>query len=86
MQLIGVGGSLHLAGTDALSRFELAQMIAQWLGADIAVLRSGTQADLGLVRPGHLILDSSHATSLGLRCRGVPRRPPALTGLSPRSS
>ena len=69
--LVGVSGPLHLAGADALSRFELAQAIASWLGVDGAALRAGTHADLGLVRPGHLVLDSTRAASLGLRCRGV---------------
>lgn len=69
--LVGVSGPLHLAGTDALSRFELAQAIARWLGVSGAALCPGTHADLGLVRPGHLILDGSRAASLGLRCRGV---------------
>jgi dTDP-4-dehydrorhamnose reductase len=70
-ELIGVSGPLHLAGADAVSRFDFAQAIAQWLGADGGALRPGTQANLGLVRPGHLILDSSRAASLGLHCRGV---------------
>jgi len=69
--LAGVRGPLHLAGADALSRFELAQAIANWLGVDGAALRAGTHADFGLVRPGHLVLDSSRAALLGLRCRGV---------------
>ena len=69
--LVGVSGPLHVAGTDALSRFELAQTIASWLGVDGAALRAGTHADLGLVRPGQLILDSTRAASLGLHCRGV---------------
>ena len=69
--LAGVSGPLHLAGTDALSRFEFAQSIALWLGINGAALRAGTHADFGLVRPDHLILDSSRAASLGLRCRGV---------------
>jgi dTDP-4-dehydrorhamnose reductase len=69
--LVGVSGPLHVAGTDALSRFELAQAIANWLGVDGTALRAGTHADLGLVRPGHLVLDSARSASLGLRCRGV---------------
>ena len=85
-ELIGVSGPLHLAGADAVSRFDFAQAIARWLGADGAALRPGTQADLGLVRPGRLILDSS-ACCLARAPLPWRRRPArAVSGVRRRSS
>lgn len=80
--LAEVSGPIHLAGPDPLSRADFATRIARWLGADPGVLRTGTQASLGLNRPGTLILDSSKAASLGLRCRGVAE----VLAVRPRSS
>lgn len=64
--LAGVRGPLHLAGPEALSRAVFARAVADWLGGDPEVLRSTTQASLGLTRPGHVVLDTSRATSLAL--------------------
>lgn len=66
-----VHGPIHLAGPDAISRADFAVAIARWFDADPGVLRTATQASLGLVRPGTLVLDSSRAAALGLRCRRI---------------
>ncbi|MGD9703516.1 MAG: NAD(P)-dependent oxidoreductase [Acidimicrobiia bacterium] len=71
--LSDVTGPLHVTGDEAITRFDFARAIADWLGSDGSVLRSGTHADLGLVRPRRLVLDNSTAASLGLPCRGVSR-------------
>jgi dTDP-4-dehydrorhamnose reductase len=66
-----VVGPLHVAGPDALSRAEFAAAIARWLGLNPAQLRTSALTDSGLVRPGRLVLDSSRADALGIRCRPV---------------
>ncbi len=65
-----ITGVLHLAGPDALSRADLALMIARRHGWDATRLRFATLAESGLSRPGHVVLDSSLARSHGLTVRG----------------
>jgi dTDP-4-dehydrorhamnose reductase len=62
---------LHVAGPEALSRAEFAIRTANMLGLNPALLRSATVADSGLVRPGHVVLDSSRAAMLEIQCRPV---------------
>jgi dTDP-4-dehydrorhamnose reductase len=64
-----VAGPLHVAGPDAVSRIELARLIAAAHGRDAAALRS-RPADPG--RPRHVVLDSGRARALlSTRLRGV---------------
>jgi dTDP-4-dehydrorhamnose reductase len=76
-----VSGPLHVAGPEALSRSQFAVMIARWLGLDPTALRTTTMAEQGIARPGRVVLDSSGAASMGLRCR-----PPSEWLVSCRSS
>ena len=63
-------GVLNLAGPEALSRAELAMMIARRHGWDETRLRFSTLAESGLVRPSKVVLDSSKAKHHGLAARG----------------
>lgn len=65
-----VRGVLHLAGPEAVSRYELACAIARELGRDPAVLRGRTSE--GLRRPKDCSLDCSRARGLlRTRMRGL---------------
>ncbi|HLM18051.1 MAG TPA: SDR family oxidoreductase [Acidimicrobiia bacterium] len=64
-----VTGPVHVAGPEALSRAEYARAIATWFGFDAHRLHTGRIADTGVDRPGRVVLDSSLAASLGIRCR-----------------
>jgi dTDP-4-dehydrorhamnose reductase len=65
-------GPLHMGGAEAVSRFELAQLIVAARGGDPAAVPGASFAELGLVRPGDCRLDSSRAAALlGTRLRGV---------------
>ncbi len=66
-----VAGPLHVAAQQTLSRAEFAVATATWLGLNPAGLRTSTLVDTGLNRPGRLVLDSSLAATLGIRCRSV---------------
>ncbi len=66
-----VTGPLNVAGPDAISRAEFARATARWMGLDPNRLRTGTIAEAGLVRPGRIVLDTTKAASLGIRCRPV---------------
>jgi dTDP-4-dehydrorhamnose reductase len=65
-----VTGILHLGGPDALSRAELAVMIARRHGWNEARLRFSTIAEAGLTRPSRVVLDSGLAATHGLGVRG----------------
>jgi dTDP-4-dehydrorhamnose reductase len=75
-----VRGPLHLAGPEPVTRAEFAAAVARWLGGDPASLRTGSLASAPARRPGRVVLDSSRAAGLGLRCRSVGE------WLRPRSS
>lgn len=65
-------GRLHLAGADAVSRYEFACLVVHAYGGDSTMLRSGRSADSGLRRPHNLVLDSGTAVQLlRTRLRGV---------------
>lgn len=68
-----VTGPLHVAGPEPVSRATLARSIARWLGAgpEAEALPTGSLAELGLNRPGNLVLDVSRAAGLGITCRPV---------------
>jgi dTDP-4-dehydrorhamnose reductase len=74
-----VTGVLHLAGPEAISRADFARATARWLGLDPSGLRTSTIAASGLDRPARVVLDSSKAAALGLRCRSLDE---ALVGPS----
>lgn len=67
-----ISGTLHLAGADAVDRYEFACLIAAAYGEDDSNLRPG---DSGPQRPADCALDSSRAQSiLGRLPRGVRER------------
>ncbi|MCB1990109.1 MAG: sugar nucleotide-binding protein [Geminicoccaceae bacterium] len=76
----GVTGPLNIAGPEAVSRFELAQITARYLHLDEGRLVATTHEAEGVIRPGRIELDSSLATSLGIECRPVSE---ALTRVAP---
>jgi dTDP-4-dehydrorhamnose reductase len=62
-------GPLHVAGADALTRYEFAQLICARHGRDPAALRGEPG---GPDRPKHIVLDSSRARArLRVRLRGA---------------
>ena len=65
-------GPLHVAGADAVSRYELAQLVAAANGRDPALVRGARSAELGSRRPLDCRLDCGLARSLlATRLRGV---------------
>jgi dTDP-4-dehydrorhamnose reductase len=74
-------GILHLAGPEAVSRWELARVIAAAHGLRPERLRRGRLAGSGLERPAYCVLDSSRARAL-LRTpiRGVSELGPVAAG------
>lgn len=66
-----INGVLHLAGREAISRADLAQVIARRHRWDASKLRFGSLEASGLDRPAKVILDSSLAASYGLVVRGA---------------
>jgi dTDP-4-dehydrorhamnose reductase len=74
-------GILHLAGPEAVSRWELARAIAAAHGLPGERLRRGRLAGSGLQRPAYCVLDSSRARAL-LRTpiRGVSELGPVAAG------
>jgi dTDP-4-dehydrorhamnose reductase len=67
-----LSGPLHVAGADAVSRFELAQLVAAANGRDPALVRGARSADIGSRRPLDCRLDCGLARSLlATRLRGV---------------
>ena len=64
-----IAGPLHVAGADALTRYEFAQLICARHGRDPAALRGEPG---GPERPKHVVLDCSRARAvLRVRLRGV---------------
>ena len=68
---VDLTGVLHVAGPQALSRAALAGAFAGRIGADPAQLPTSTISESGLDRPTRVVLDSSAAARLGIRCRSV---------------
>lgn len=66
-----VTGVLHVAGPQVVSRAELAQAFAAWMGRDPAAVPTASLVDTGIDRPGNVVLDTSTATALGFGCRSL---------------
>ena len=66
-----ITGPLHVAGPEAIDRASLARLIARWMGHDPSAVRTGSTADAAQVRPAHVVLDVTHAATMGIRCRPV---------------
>lgn len=64
-----IRGPLNVAGPELISRSDLAETFARWMGLDPRYLSTGSMALAGTIRPGHVELDSSLAASYGLTCR-----------------
>jgi dTDP-4-dehydrorhamnose reductase len=68
----GLGGVLHVAGRDVVSRYELARLFAEVHGGSPERIAGGPIAASGLARPANCALDSSRARALlRTRLRGV---------------
>jgi dTDP-4-dehydrorhamnose reductase len=68
-----ISGVLHVAGADAVSRFDFARLLARASGHDADRLRGASSVELDPPRPRNCALDSSLARSLlsGTRLRGA---------------
>lgn len=66
-----ITGVLHVAGPQAVSRAQLAQAFAVWMGRDPTAVPTASLAETGADRPGTVALDTSAATALGLGCRSL---------------
>ncbi len=65
-------GVLHIAGTDVVSRYEFARLVAAAKGRSPDQIRSGFSAESGLQRPRNCALDCRRASGLlRTRLRGV---------------
>lgn len=64
-----IRGPLNVAGPVAVSRAELAETFARWMGFDPRGLSTGTMALSGTIRPGRVVLDTTLASSYGIECR-----------------
>jgi dTDP-4-dehydrorhamnose reductase len=65
-------GVRHVAGPDALSRFEIGELIAQRDGADVSVLQRGSRREAGVPGPLDVRLDGTWTQStLRTRLRGA---------------
>ncbi|MBB6549152.1 SDR family oxidoreductase [Nonomuraea rubra] len=70
--VLGLSGVLHVAGADAVSRYELGVLIARRDGLDPARLRTGLRAGSGVPGPLELRLDCSATQHrLATRLRGA---------------
>jgi len=66
-----VGGVLHVAGPDRVSRLDYARALAAHAGFPRADLPSSTIFESGQVRAGNVVLDSSRAAGMGIRSRSI---------------
>jgi dTDP-4-dehydrorhamnose reductase len=65
-------GPLHLAGAEALSRYDFGAALLRWAGDDPAALPAGSVAGSGLRRPAQVVLRSARSVSgLPIPLRGV---------------
>ena len=64
-------GIVHVSGPERLSRIDLARAMAAHLGLPSNSLATSTIAESGMIRAGHVVLDTTLATTLGLTCRPV---------------
>lgn len=69
---LDVTGVLNVAGADAVSRYEFAQLVVRASGGDPAALQSAISAQSATPRPRNCALDSSRAQALlATRLRGA---------------
>lgn len=66
-----VGGVLHVAGPSRVSRLDYARALAAHAGFPDVALPSTTVRESGQVRAGNVVLDSSLASTLGIRPRSL---------------
>jgi dTDP-4-dehydrorhamnose reductase len=66
-----IRGPLNVAGPESISRADLAETFARWMGLDPRILNTGSMALAGTIRPGHVVLDTALAESHGLQCRAL---------------
>lgn len=66
-----VVGVLNVAGPRALSRAELAGLFAERMGSSRAQLPTSTSRESGLDRPTNVVLNTSAAAAIGIRCRAI---------------
>lgn len=66
-----IQGPLNVAGPECVSRAQLAETFARWMGFDTRMVRTTTLAMAGMVRPTYVELDTTLAASYGLRCRSL---------------
>jgi dTDP-4-dehydrorhamnose reductase len=66
-----IRGPLNIAGPEAISRADLAETFARWMGLDPRFLSTGSQALAGTIRPARVVLDTTLAASYGLSCRAM---------------
>lgn len=66
-----VSGPLHVACPDPLDRATFARHVARWWGLDPDLVPTATIAESGMDRPARVVLDTTTARDLGLRCRTV---------------
>ncbi len=67
-----LAGPVHVAGSDAVSRYELAQLVAAATGRDPGLVRGESSRTSGTTRPLDCRLDCGLARSvLATRVRGV---------------
>lgn len=66
-----IRGPLNIAGPEAVSRAELAEIFARWMGLDPRHLVTGSLALAGTIRPTRVVLDTTLAASYGLHCRSL---------------
>jgi dTDP-4-dehydrorhamnose reductase len=67
-----VAGVLNVAGADALSWYEMGELVVARHGGDPGVLAAATHASAPACRPGRLVLDTTRARELlSTRLRGL---------------
>jgi dTDP-4-dehydrorhamnose reductase len=66
-----IRGPLNVAGPEVVSRAELAEIFAEWMGLDPRCLNTGSMALSGTIRPSRVVLDTTLAASYGLQCRAL---------------
>ena len=64
-----VVGPLHVVAPDPVDRAAFARHVATWLGRDPSAVPTGSIAESGLDRPGHVVLDPTRAATLGITSR-----------------
>ncbi len=64
-------GPLHVAGPEPVSRLDFASALARYAGLERIPLPSTTIAEAGMTRSGNVVLDTTLAATLGIRCRSL---------------